>query len=265
MNNTFRSALIWSLSAVFLAFTGCTKITDILSDHPQATVSCCKIAQIIQPGIYENSDTIVYNYSYNTVGDPISIISNFNQTGNPDRFFRYDAQGRLTDYIGEYSSGNPSFEFWHKYVYDSANVVVRDTVYFWGNKGAQPTSYYDYAVVTYDYDSLGRISHTQQIWASYPWSGLDKYYTYDINGNIQYPGAVYDNKISAHRTNRVWMFLDRNYSVNNPNASGWNTFGLPTKELLDFNGGGALGTVEGSTEVTIVYDCGASVPIASRQ
>ena len=42
------------------------------------------------------------------------------------------------------------------------------------------------------------------------------------------PGAVYDTKISIYRTSNVWMFLNRNYSVNNiRRATAYNGKGLP--------------------------------------
>jgi hypothetical protein len=35
---------------------------------------------------------------------------------------------------------------------------------------------------------------------------------------------VYDNKINVHRTNKLWMFLDKDYSVNNPIDNGTYTY-----------------------------------------
>ena len=60
-------------------------------------------------------------------------------------------------------------------------------------------------------------------------------FNYDASGNmVGY--NVYDNKINIHRTNKIWMFIDRDYSINNPHSpyvayspGTYNSFGLPVQ------------------------------------
>jgi hypothetical protein len=54
-------------------------------------------------------------------------------------------------------------------------------------------------------------------------------YTYDAEGNLEVPGATYDNKMNINRTNDIWQFLARDYSVNNRlMATAYNSTGFPT-------------------------------------
>ncbi len=56
------------------------------------------------------------------------------------------------------------------------------------------------------------------------------YYKYDAKGNLIDEGAEYDNNTSYLRTHPLWMFLNRNYSVNNNfRATGYNGNGMPLK------------------------------------
>ena len=81
------------------------------------------------------------------------------------------------------------------------------------------------------------------------WDATDYYaYKYDDKGNLAYTArqyramrswgeavyndtfrvGSYDTKIHLRRTNKMWMFIDRNYSVNNPfTAASYNSYGLP--------------------------------------
>jgi len=46
--------------------------------------------------------------------------------------------------------------------------------------------------------------------------GVDSFYTvYDKRGNMELPGAEYDDKINPYRTNKVWQLIFQNYSMNN--------------------------------------------------
>src|SRR5690606_17662385 len=64
-------------------------------------------------------------------------------------------------------------------------------------------------------------------------------YQYDSRGNLVSPMvATYDNKVSYLRTDPAWMFIHRNYSLNNPkNVTRYNSGGLPlgfTSEVFGF-------------------------------
>jgi len=73
-------------------------------------------------------------------------------------------------------------------------------------------------------------------------------FTYDAAGNRA--AVVHDNKLNLNRTSKVWMFLTRDYSVNNAFvANRYNLNNLPT--LL--SGGIQLLPLPGKT--TIEYSC----------
>lgn len=141
-------------------------------------------------------------FIYDGLGNPKKIKVDNVTTGNPNRLFRYNAQHRLTDYIGAYDNG--TFEFWHKYGYNAAGKIVKDTVYIFGLLGATPTDYYERRISRLTYDAQGRVATE---------NGLA--YNYDSDGNLN-NGLIYDHKKNLHRTNPIWQFIDRDYSVNNP-------------------------------------------------
>ncbi len=86
-------------------------------------------------------------------------------------------------------------------------------------------------LTTYTYDATCRVIKTTTIGIGGPEDGfvpLVNEYSYDINGNLVLPGITYDNKVNIHRTNKVFMFVDRDYSMNNPfTAPAYNGYGLP--------------------------------------
>jgi hypothetical protein len=234
MTKIQRVGLMLWVGTTLVLLAGCNKLLDYLHDHPDGTVDLCQIQKM---KFYFFNDSIDIDFTYNSWGAPVSVIQSRAASGHPDGLFRYDSKHRLTDYIEAYKNGG--FETWHRYVYDKNNVIIRDTTYIFGILGDEPPApdeVYDIAVVYYEYDDKNRIIHTKQQWFSDPdpTHSLDLYYQYDGNGNLVAPYAVYDDKINVHRTNKVWMFIDRNYSVNNAYASAYNEYGLPTKvELID--------------------------------
>lgn len=170
----------------------------------------------------------VFIFEYNSKGDPVKITPSIIGTGTPKHEFRYDNKGRLTDYIGPYL--NDAFEFWHEYGYDSKDRIVQDTLYIFGLYGEEPTNGYppSHRIISYEYDSKDRISKSTTVW-TYGYPTDVAVFTYDDNGNLIRPGFVYDNKINPLRTNRIWMFISRDYSMNNPWAgASFNDNGLPT-------------------------------------
>ena len=215
---------------------GCNKLEEYLGKDPLATYDQCRVEKMF----WDNGgDPIEMQVTYNSYGDPVSVMNAEGGSGSPNMLFKYDNKRRLTDYIGAYSNGG--FEYWHQYVYDNKGRVIRDTTYLLGwIENGEPVDYYDGAVIYYEYAQYGRIVHTTQDWWSFPDSPLELYYSYDAQGNRVAPGAVYDNKISIHRTHRVWMFIDRNYSLNNAHATAYNANNLPTN--LDLGWPAAAGT-----------------------
>jgi len=167
-------------------------------------------------------------FKYNDHGDPLTITPQYVGTGRPLQEFRYDKKHRLTDYIGLYNGGG--FEFWYQYSYDKHNRIARDTYYVFGPYGVRPTTASYITAADYLYDSQDRIIKITRtlIKPSGPGQFTNEY-SYDSEGNLIMEGAVYDNKVNIHRTNKIWMFIDRDYSMNNRlPVSSYNSFGLPT-------------------------------------
>jgi hypothetical protein len=174
-------------------------------------------------------------FTYNSYGNPTRITLANPTTGKPHRAFLYDKYNRLTDYIGNYlvipdSIQNFSdlsnsmlsfyFEFWYRYTYVDENpnsLPIGDTVRMGGGfRGTFGPIVASQRIETYMYDSQNRIVN----------GGA---YNYDANGNLILPNVTYDDKKNYRQTNRIWMFIDRDYSKNNPFiATAYNSEGYPT-------------------------------------
>jgi hypothetical protein len=160
--------------------------------------------------------------TYDQWNNPISGTRPEPRTGAPNYKWRYDRNHRLTDWIGPYESPSPNAEFWHKYSYDSRGNIVTDSNFSMLTLSNGQISYAADTFVSHlSYDSYGRLIREDGT------PGGTRVYVYDTVGNLQ-NGAIYDNKVNFHRTSKVWMFLDRDYSVNNPFTAGsYNRLGLP--------------------------------------
>ncbi len=210
MNSVYRFALMLCVGGVMIALSGCNKIKDYLENNPTAEYTACKIKKVSWNSVY--SPMI---FQYNKRGDLTSITPATAGTGYPNRIFRYDAAGRLKEYIMPYSSENGFFEYWIRYVYDKQGRIIRDTSWRWGKQGETPTAEADKGVTTYTYDKQGRISRTHNQSLTYPESLTVIDYEYDNRGNLVVYGATYDDKINYRRTDKLLMFIERDYSVNN--------------------------------------------------
>jgi len=77
-------------------------------------------------------------------------------------------------------------------------------------------------------------------------------YVYDAKGNLS--GRVYDNRTNMNQTHAVWMFVNRDYSVNNPFvADTYNSEDLPTIINLPAEGGARF--LQFFRQATISYQC----------
>jgi hypothetical protein len=228
------------------------------------TISCSKVPRDFDPrdgnNVYCGCRVKSINelpFAYNQNNDPISLLrAGQAGTGNPSFYFKYDKKGRLIEYISLFSETDYGFR--HLYAYNgNADRIVTDTLYFMGsteftNVWASRSIYYP------AYDNLNRVVKDSIVTTQFNSGAIVSSvvsYPYNITGNLD-NGYVYDNKLNPHRTNKVWMFVDRNYSVNNPvAASTYNHAGLPltfpNKNTLDlvFN----FNSYFGST--SIAYDC----------
>lgn len=224
-------------------FQACQKEQGSFSTNPDLTPYY--IRQIAVAGYYfgdpDVSDTLVYTFTYNHRGDPLTVKSPGVATGNPNAAFLYDNYGRLSAYVQPYASGG--YELYFKYFYNNRNQIASDSQYIFGayvDSVPIANLEYGFRLHWYKYDDQGRI--IQRIDSGY--MGGARFggvvgFAYDGNGDL-INGAVYDNKVNYRRTNAIWMFLSNDYSVHNAfQADSYNAYGLP----LVFNGNNPLGPV----------------------
>jgi len=221
--NLKKAGTGFSICALLLS---CTKEASILTQEEpskpkiEKEIKHCEITRVVGYEPFLPSPR-VFTFEYNQKGDPIRITPTLVSTGSPKHEFRYDNKGRLTDYIGPYNNG--FFEFWHIYRYDNKDRIVSDSVYIFGRYGERPSD--DFPSLrqyhTYEYDAQDRIKKVN--------SGSSvQEFNYDEDGNRIIPGVTYDDNPNPFRTNRIWMFLNRDYSVNNSwSTAVYNDKGLP--------------------------------------
>ena len=218
------------LSIMVLYLAGCKKLLDYIRQHPEGTaIVPCAINDIEYEGPFQPFvDTV--NFSYDRFGNPVSAVRKHVSTGSPNVLFRYDDFYRLNNLICHYGSDiSGGVEGWIKYFYDAGDRVLWDSVYsFPVIVNGQPTVGEGVSawVDTYEYDAKGRIIKTTKIAPGHV--PVDTSYAYDTNGNLV-TGYTYDDSVNLHRTNKIWQFLDRDYSLNNPLTSNYeySSVGLP--------------------------------------
>lgn len=199
-----------------------------------APIPTCRIDRITSWSAYDTPEII--KFTYNLKGSPTFGQRNHSGTGSPHLLFYYDKKNRLTDYIGPYQDDpNSAYEFWFHYTYDQTGErVLIDTQYNFGmmvNGVPQPNPAYKSAG-NYTYDAQGRIAsvtRTQILQSGPPYPSFTDSYVYDTKGNLEGFGP-YDNRTNFYQTNKVWQFVARNYSVNNPAwAEKYNINGYPLR------------------------------------
>ena len=212
---------------------------------PPKEFKTCDIKKMI---CWTPAGLLTYDFEYNAKGDPIRINSSFVATGYPRYEFRYDKQGRLSDYIGPYN--NNAFEFWHVYEYDDQNRMVRDTRYIFGDYGGEdPTPGYlpSLRITSFEYQPGSTLVKST---VTYPYANIQpvtSYYDYSGTG----PGGI-ENTVNVHRTSWVWMTITHDYTPRNWYLqSEYNEYGLPTK----FNGEYGAHILDFPYARTIEYDC----------
>ncbi|HTI10217.1 MAG TPA: hypothetical protein VL832_16735 [Puia sp.] len=171
------------------------------------------------------ADTL--DFSYDKSGNPLSVIHRMDIGDNS--LFTYDKKGRLSEYINIFPS-NTAGDYWHRYAYDGkkGDQIIADTAFrdFTSSNG-KLLSYNDIDLTTFQYDDYGRIRQSTEYVLG---NTIVRQYTYDAQGNLVHPGGTFDNKVNIHLTNKTWMFVDRDYSLNNPVDNGsyaYNSVGLP--------------------------------------
>jgi hypothetical protein len=235
------------LAVLPLLFFGCEKFDDFLNNDP-LVVNTCRIESVYAPWADEGNGPSITKgtFSYNAFGQPVSVLFKRDcWTGSPSSsyLFRYDAQNRLSDYI---AACGDFYDEWHVFKYNNKGLIVQDSGYYWGEMNGQHPSESDYEdlarSIEYTYDSKDRITRAITYFFIQDENGIPQpyfdtsNYVYNSDGNLNRPGATYDNKINICRTNKIWMFLHRDYSRNNyiP-AFSYNEKGLPLAFPVTFD------------------------------
>lgn len=235
---------ISSLAGMLILFSSCQKQMDapasdeVMGTPLPTTGMYCRIESIwLRPGMPDQEFRLV---GYNEFENPTFITNPFIATSRPFRSFLYDALHRLREYREFYS--NNTFETWHFYGFDQNGRIGVDTGYTFGSTlTGKPTNYFYRKISTLTYDSQGRIiSSWNEVTPDptnpmVPPSTNMETWTYGSDGNLVSPGVTYDNKVNLNRTNDIWMFLARDYSMNNPfTATSYNVPGYPTNINVPF-------------------------------
>ena len=234
-----------------ISIVSCEKTeTKVFRDN-KAEVKKCSVTQIIYSSSFGIKDTMVF--AYNSFGDPITITHlPFPNTGAPNYVFKYDKKKRLTEMLGLYTDGSSGL-FWHKYFYENpgnSNIVVDSTYFFPQFENGALTWYYGASASYLTYDKAGRIIKDS---TTYQGTSRVDNYVYDANGNLS--GRNYDDRTNINQTHTIWMFVNRDYSVNNPFvADSYNSAGLPTRFNFSLEGG-YVKFLQIFQEATISYGC----------
>jgi hypothetical protein len=224
--------LLASIAVLLFFLTACQKEVSVPNQDEAAgtplpgQTTYCRIESIWEDP--HAPDQRFFLVGYNEFENPTFVSAPLPSTGHPFRVFEYDHWNRLREYRGEY--GNGLFEFWHFYGFDNNGRIGVDTNYVFGTLGEQPTDYFNRSISQITYDNWGRIIKVTTTYLI--GTPTEENYSYDASGNLIYPaawGITYDNKQNLNRTNDIWQFLNKDYSMNNPfMADAYNTTGFPT-------------------------------------
>jgi hypothetical protein len=210
--------------------SGCRKIIDKLFPGHENDDKTCRIKSIKQFITAKTYRTGLFYY--NDHGDPDSVIFDVStgSAGPQLYYFKYNQHNKLIEYRADYDRDPGNYFTIHNYSYAGGHIVTDKA------RVRQAGSYK--TVSKLEYDSQGRVikENVEVVETDgQPTSEIldPLIYTYNADGNLvlSYISA-YDNKTSYLSTNDVWMFIERNYSKNNPvGATQYNDADLP----LGFN------------------------------
>lgn len=201
----------------------CQKLMDRLLDPSNGAQTECAITQITRSA--DNIGTVTYN----AAGNPLTVKYNTQGYDNNWHYFKYDDHEKLIEYRVELEPGLDIET--HRYAYDAKNRAITDT-------GTFRLTGYIVVLSTFEYDSRNRIiKENKEVIdieeGSEPFEIDPVIYEYDSTGNLVNPfppgdPVSYNNKVSFRRTNKVWMLIERNYSLNNVSGvSNYNDHSLP--------------------------------------
>ncbi|HEX5027082.1 MAG TPA: hypothetical protein VFV68_17495, partial [Agriterribacter sp.] len=224
-----------------MASSGCKKIIDEIIKKPNGIATDCRIEKITTNayGLTPDHQEIIVPdtayISYNAAGNPTRIRHTVNS--NPllaqdpyykvppvGSIFKYDAQNRLIAYLEGYERDTvyklDKTYTWRVFKYTGFNKVTAITYNIGtASYGAgddynsiknEPDSHegiWDANSGVYTLDAFGRITKRKWLDGSH-----QQTYSYDASGNKV--GGNYTDKINYRQTNKVWMFLNNDYSVN---------------------------------------------------
>lgn len=218
MKKAHRIAGILGLLIFFSFLFSCRRILDHIHSVLGTELNSCQITRIqyelfgahdvaitytpegnpllIKPIDESDLDALTMSFHYDA-DHKLNYTSESDFFSNGATYYFYDAAGRIDS---THSSFGEDEEVYRKYEYDGFNRIIR---------------------ITSDLYFLEFFQNRH----------VDNY-SYDASGNLTGLGT-YDHKFNLLRTNKLWMFLAHNYSVNNPlPVIGYNSFGFP----LQFNG-----------------------------
>src|SRR4030095_8336128 len=240
-----KNLLRISFVAIIIFLTACEKLIDFIP----AKAKNCRIKKIhfIFPDFGGFNSNYDMDFYYNKWGNPDSIIISRPLTANYNRYFLYDNKKQLKRLVEAQDFKFPVLD--HRFGY-TRDLITSDTTH---------SAYGVHAVTSFEYDGHGRISKsTFNFLPPDPYVSVTQTFQYDSEGNLLNGIGNYDNKLNPNQLHPIWLFLVRNYSLNNPiHAVQYNSFRLPTKlaepgsTRLEFLGGG-FNFLDNSE---IEYDC----------
>jgi hypothetical protein len=276
MKKKFIVPVRYVLILFLLPLGACHKFVDI-NDLWHKHKPDCRIEKIIAYNVPFEAEPVVANFSYNQKGNPVLVTRNNPGTGNPHLRFYYDNKGRLSAYVGSYSLGpNAGYEFYSQYYYDNNNRIVSDSSYGLGDiindvpQPQPPTQPTLRSWANYEYDAYNRVKKIDRfiMLNSMPFLAFSDEYFYNEDGNLSrhryltfqgYQESLigpYDNKTNMNLTNKIWMFVERNYSRNNVKpAVAYNKSKLPTRYQLPSEQGRSFLYDFDLSDSEIFYDC----------
>jgi hypothetical protein len=219
-----RLMLLFMLSQL----SSCQKFIDKLHPgHTQNDYTRCRIKHITTQVGLDTTEELIGTVEYNNANNPVGLTYNKHLAYLVYlRFMTYDSLNRLKTY---------------KVFYDETTEVESHTYGYVGDRIMTDTSIsrltgYIKVLSTFEYDSKGRIAVENREVLDFEgppdtWEHLEPLiYLYDSNDNLVDHDYTYDDKINFRRTNKVWMFIQRDYSKNNlQGATEYNEHGLPTR------------------------------------
>jgi hypothetical protein len=234
------------LPCSLLIFFSCQKIMEkwqISTSHPNDT---CQISQVtFERNLDGQLQKGIMNVSYNSYGNP-ERIEYVDDNYSPyfqgaGAFFTYDDNNRLIEFTIDSRSSV-------LYSYDGNAILPSRAKRF------------EYFHPQYNeelsFDANGRLASVEGKYDTSYWDNEDSpreytvEYKYDARGNLLREGLEYDSSRSPLTTNKIWMLVQRNYSVNNANhAIAVNDQRLAVKfdfgQFIDY----------GDSTMTVTYEC----------